>query len=87
MPFVLFCGLILLRYNVAVATPPRLLFTVMFCGFVELLSSPRYCPPPLFESVPISAPVEVTNTRNVAELLVLVASTRRVRLPSRTPPA
>jgi hypothetical protein len=51
----------------------------MFCGFVETLSSPRYCPPPLFESVPISAPVEVTNTRRVALLLVLVASTRNVR--------
>ena len=53
----------------------------MFCGFVELLSSPRYCPPPLFDSVPINAPVEVTNTRSVAELLVLVASTRKARLP------
>ena len=64
----------------AVAVPPRLLRTVMFPGLVELLSSPRYCPPPLFDSVPISAPVEVTNTRSVAELLVLVASTRRIRL-------
>lgn len=25
-----------------VATPPRLLRTVMFCGFEEALSSPRY---------------------------------------------
>jgi uncharacterized membrane protein len=50
----------------------------MFCGFVEMLSSPRYCPPPLFDNVPINAPVEVTNTRNVALVLVLVASTRRV---------
>jgi len=65
----------------AVATPPRLLRTVMFCGFVETLSSPLYCPPPLFESVPRSCPVEVTNTRSVALLLVLVASTRKTRFP------
>jgi hypothetical protein len=38
----------------AVATPPRLLRTVMFCGFVETLSSARYWPPPLLESVPRS---------------------------------
>jgi len=25
-----------------VATPPRLLLTVMFCGFVDTLSSPLY---------------------------------------------
>lgn len=62
------------------ATPPRLLRTVMFCGFVETLSSPLYCPPPLFDSVPRSAPVELTNTRNVALLLVLVASMRNTRL-------
>jgi hypothetical protein len=53
----------------------------MFCGFVETLSSPLYCPPPLFESVPRSCPVEVTNTRSVALLLVLVASTRKTRFP------
>ena len=53
----------------------------MFCGFVETLSSPLYCPPPLFERVPRSCPVEVTNTRSVALLLVLVASTRKVRFP------
>jgi len=65
----------------AVATPPRLLRTVMFCGFVDALSSPRYCPPPLFERVPSSCPVEVTNTRSVALLLVVVASTRKMRFP------
>jgi hypothetical protein len=53
----------------------------MFCGFVETLSSARYCPPPLFDSVPSSAPVELTNTRKVALLLVLVASTRNTRFP------
>jgi hypothetical protein len=52
----------------------------MFCGFVDALSSPRYCPPPLFDSVPSSSPVELTNTRKVALLLVLVASTRNTRL-------
>lgn len=51
----------------------------MFCGFADALSSPRYCPPPLLDSVPRSAPVEVTNTRSVALLLVLVASTRNTR--------
>lgn len=51
----------------------------MFCGFVETLSSARYCPPPLFDNVPRSWPVAVTNTRRVALLLVLVASTRNVR--------
>ena len=51
----------------------------MFCGFVETLSSALYWPPPLFERVPRSCPVAVTNTRSVALLLVLVASTRRTR--------
>ena len=51
----------------------------MFCGFVEAVSSPLYWPPPLFDSVPRSCPVAVTNTRNVAFELVLVASTRSVR--------
>ena len=64
-----------------VATPPRLLRTVMFCGLVETLNSPRYCPPPLFPSVPISAPLAVLKTRNVALEFVLVASTRKMRLP------
>jgi len=53
----------------------------MFCGFVDTFNSPRYCPPPLFDSVPSAAPVEVTNTRNVALLLVLVASMRNTRFP------
>src|SRR5687767_6690727 len=52
----------------------------MFCGFVDTLSSALYWPPPLFASVPRSCPVAVTNTRRVALLLVLVASTRNVRL-------
>lgn len=65
----------------AVATPPRLLRTVMFWGFVDTLSSPRYCPPPLFERVPSSCPVDVTNTRSVALVLVLDASTRSMRFP------
>ena len=53
----------------------------MFCGLVETLSSARYCPPPLFDSVPRSCPVAVTNTRSVALLLVLVASMRKARFP------
>src|SRR5688500_6537182 len=52
----------------------------MFCGFVDTLSSALYWPPPLFDSVPRSCPVAVTNTRSVALLLVLVASTRKTRL-------
>lgn len=52
---------------------------MMFCGFVDALNSPLYWPPPLFERVPRSCPVAVTNTRRVALLLVLVASTRRTR--------
>ena len=51
----------------------------MFCGFVETLSSALYWPPPLFDRVPRSCPVAVTNTRSVALLLVLVDSTRRTR--------
>jgi hypothetical protein len=53
----------------------------MFCGFVETLNSPRYCPAPLLPSVPISAPDAVLKTCNVALELVLVASTRKMRLP------
>ena len=53
----------------------------MFCGFVDTLNSARYWPPPLLASVPRSCPVAVTNTWSVALLLVLVASTRNVRLP------
>src|ERR1700752_896718 len=64
-----------------VALPPRLLRTVMFCGLVETLNSPRYCPPPLLPSVPISAPDAVLKTCNVALEFVLVASTRKMRLP------
>ena len=53
----------------------------MFCGFVDAPNSPRYCPPPVFDIVPNNCPVELTNTCNVALLLVLVASTRNARLP------
>lgn len=52
---------------------------MMFCGFVETLSSALYWPPPLFDSVPRSCPVAVTKTCSVALLLVLVASTRKTR--------
>ena len=42
------------------AEPPRLLLTVTFCGFVVTANCPLYLPPPLFDSVPMSAPVAVT---------------------------
>jgi hypothetical protein len=64
-----------------VVLPPTLLRTVMFCGLVETLNSPRYCPAPLFPSVPMSAPEAVLKTCNVALEFVLVASTRKIRLP------
>ena len=63
------------------AEPPRLLLTVTFTGFDGQLHSPRYWPPPEFESVPISAPLDDTYAFSVADELVLVASTRS-RLPS-----
>jgi len=53
----------------------------MFCGLLETLNSPRYCPPPLFPNVPISVPVALLKTCNVALALVLVASTLKLRLP------
>jgi len=62
-----------------VAEPPKLLFTVMFCGFTDKESSPVYFPPPLLESVPINAPVDVVKTFSVALELVLVASTAKIR--------
>lgn len=34
--------------------PPKLLRTVMFCGFADQLSSPPYLPPPLFDRVPMN---------------------------------
>jgi len=37
-----------------VAEPPKLLFTVMFCGFTDQESSPVYFPPPLLASVPLT---------------------------------
>ena len=42
------------------AEPPRLLRTVMLCGFDGQENSPLYLPPPSLVSVPMSAPVEVT---------------------------
>ena len=61
---------------VLLALPPRLLLTVTFCGLVARLNRPEYRPPPSFPSVPISAPVAVTNARRVADELVLVPSIR-----------
>lgn len=42
------------------AEPPKLLRTVMFCGFVGHGSRALNLPPPLFVNVPIKAPVAVT---------------------------
>ncbi len=64
-----------------VALPPRLLRTVMFRGLADRLKSPLYWPPPLLLSVPISCPLEVLKTCSVASERVLVASTRKLRLP------
>ena len=61
-----------------VAEPPKLLFTVMFCGFADQESSPVYFPPPLLASVPTNAPVDVTKTFSVALELVLVTSTTKI---------
>lgn len=55
------------------AAPPRLLFTVTFAGFTGQENAPVYLPPPLLVSVPIAAPVDVTDTVSVALVLVLVA--------------
>ena len=74
-----------LRYlsvTASVALPPLLLRTVMLCGLTGCVNSPRNLPPPSFESVPISWPLEVTNTCKVALATVLVASTLSVRLPA-----
>src|SRR5712691_13293891 len=65
------------RTTVHDAEPPRLLLTLMLCGFTDQLSWPEYLPPPLFVSVPIVTPVDETMTVSVAEELVLVAWTRR----------
>src|SRR6266851_5551309 len=65
-------------WTALVAEPPRLLRTVMFCGFTGHENWPVYLPPPLLASVPISPPVEVTKTCNVALALVLVASTFKI---------
>ena len=57
------------------AEPPRLLLTVMFCGFEPSSNWPWYWPLPLFCSVPMSAPEDVTKAFKVAVELVLVAWT------------
>ena len=50
------------RYlTITVALPPLLLRTVMLCGLTGQVNSARNLPPPWFESVPISWPLEVTN--------------------------
>ena len=49
-----------LAVTTPVAEPPKLLRTVMFCGLLGQVKRPSYPPPPLFESVPIRALVEVT---------------------------
>ena len=59
-----------------VAEPPKLLFTVMFCGFTGQFSWPLKPPTPLFASVPITWPLAVATMVSVAVELVLVASTR-----------
>ena len=43
-----------LKVTVRVASPPKLLRTVMLCGLTGHVNSPRNLPPPSFESVPIS---------------------------------
>ena len=68
-----------LTVTARVALPPPLLLTVMFTGLVateERVAS--YLPPPLFASVPRTAPVEVVETVMVTLVLLLVASTFRV---------
>ena len=71
-----------LRYfsvTAAVAVPPLLLRTVMSIGLTGHVNSARNLPPPSFESVPMSWPLEVANTCKVAAARVLVASTRSLR--------
>ena len=63
-----------------VARPPKLLRTVMLCGLTDTLNCPRNRPLPSLVNVPISWPLDVTKTCNVAFDCVLVASTRSVRL-------
>ena len=62
------------------AEPPKLLRTVIFCGFVGQESEALKRPLPLFFNVPIRAPVAVTYTRSVAVGSVPVASTRKLAL-------
>jgi hypothetical protein len=72
-----------LRYlTTSVALPPLLLRTVTLCGLTGQVNSARNLPLPWFERVPISCPFEVTNACRVALALLLVASTRSLRLPS-----
>ncbi len=65
--------LVYFTVTVFVADPPRLLRTVMFCGFTGHENWPLYFPPPLLVSAPINALVAVTNACSVAVALVLVA--------------
>lgn len=65
--------------TVRVACPPPLLRTVIDCGFDAKLNWPLYFPPPLFVNVPISAPLDVTNTCSVEVEREQVASTRKLR--------
>ena len=62
------------------AEPPKLLRTVIFCGFVGQEKEALKRPFPLSLNVPTTAPVAVTYTRSVAAGSVLVASTRRLDL-------
>ena len=51
-----------------------------FAGFTGHENAPVYLPPPLLVSVPIAAPVDVTDRVSVALVLVLVAWTFRILL-------
>jgi len=54
----------------------------MFCGFTGKENWPVKLPPPLLVSVPIKAPLDVTNACSVAVELVLVASTFKTWSPT-----
>lgn len=81
LPALFYVSVNYLTVTARAACPPKLLRTVMFCGFTDTLNCPRNCPPPLFVSVPISCPLDVTKTCSVAFDRMLVASTRSVRFP------
>ena len=67
-----------LTVTARVALPPPLLLTVMFTGLIATERVASYLPPPLFASVPRTAPVEVLETVIVTLVSLLVASTCRV---------